>query len=225
MGIQCVIIIPKLEKASKSDCKCSINVYSTIDRRGRDRSDGEIVLEQALRLLHLRLSASPGQCALRRRRPWRRRRQRRRQDQAGEEGAARVEVHALHYRYLLPRSISVKMLSWGPRWLGGDDLKLFCSRAGNESFERVASYGLTANLTVYLVKRFHVQQVAAANIVNIFSGTTNFAPLVGAFLSDAYCGRFRTLAYSSIATFLVRSSLLLLLLLLLLHLRKLHFLL
>ncbi|XP_042464035.1 protein NRT1/ PTR FAMILY 2.13-like [Zingiber officinale] len=73
---------------------------------------------------------------------------------------------------------------------------------GNESFERVASYGLTANLTVYLVKRFHVQQVAAANIVNIFSGTTNFAPLVGAFLSDAYCGRFRTLAYSSIATFL-----------------------
>ncbi|KAJ6811992.1 protein NRT1/ PTR FAMILY 2.13-like [Iris pallida] len=73
---------------------------------------------------------------------------------------------------------------------------------GNETFERVATTGLTANFTVLLVSRFHVGQVAAANMSNIFSGTTNFAPLIGAFLSDAYLGRFRTLAYSSVATLL-----------------------
>ncbi|KAH7661930.1 Proton-dependent oligopeptide transporter family protein [Dioscorea alata] len=73
---------------------------------------------------------------------------------------------------------------------------------GNETFERVASFGLTANFTVYLVNELHMKQVSAANLTNIFSGTTNFAPLVGAFISDAYWGRFRTLAYSSVATFL-----------------------
>ncbi|WOL08034.1 Proton-dependent oligopeptide transporter family [Canna indica] len=77
-----------------------------------------------------------------------------------------------------------------------------CGRPGNETFERVASYGLTANFTVYLVERLHIREVSAANVVNIFTGTTNFAPLLGAFIADAYCGRFRTLAYASIATFL-----------------------
>lgn len=74
---------------------------------------------------------------------------------------------------------------------------------GNETFERVASFGLTANFTVYLVNELHMKQVSATNLANIFSGTTNFAPLLGAFISDAYWGRFRTLAYSSVATFLV----------------------
>ncbi|XP_072955774.1 protein NRT1/ PTR FAMILY 2.13-like [Typha angustifolia] len=71
---------------------------------------------------------------------------------------------------------------------------------GNETFERVASTAITANFTVYLVKQFHMKQVAAANASNIFVGTTNFAPLLGAFLSDAYWGRFRTLAYACVAS-------------------------
>ncbi|XP_020246369.1 protein NRT1/ PTR FAMILY 2.13-like isoform X2 [Asparagus officinalis] len=73
---------------------------------------------------------------------------------------------------------------------------------GNETFEKVASVGLLSNFTVYLVKEFKMQQVSAANLANIFFGTTNFAPLLGAFVSDAYWGRFRTLAYSSIASFI-----------------------
>ncbi|OAY66299.1 Protein NRT1/ PTR FAMILY 2.13 [Ananas comosus] len=73
---------------------------------------------------------------------------------------------------------------------------------GNETFERLASYGLTANFTVYLVKRFHMQQLVAVNVANVFNGTANFAPLLGAFLSDAYWGRFRTLAYASFASLL-----------------------
>ncbi|CAA6659011.1 unnamed protein product [Spirodela intermedia] len=73
---------------------------------------------------------------------------------------------------------------------------------GNETFERVASFGMTTNLTVYLVKRYNMGAVAAANLTNIWNGTTNFAPLVGAFLSDAYWGRFPTIVLACVATFL-----------------------
>ncbi|VAH67549.1 unnamed protein product [Triticum turgidum subsp. durum] len=66
-----------------------------------------------------------------------------------------------------------------------------------ETFEKVGSVGVAANLTVYLVNRYNIGRLAAANITNIFYGTLNFAPLLGAFISDAYLGRFRTLAYGS----------------------------
>lgn len=78
--------------------------------------------------------------------------------------------------------------------------------AGNETFERVASFGMTTNLTVYLVKRYNMGAVAAANFTNIWNGTANFAPLVGAFLSDAYWGRFPTIVLACVATFLVCTS-------------------
>lgn len=83
-------------------------------------------------------------------------------------------------------------------------MKTVSCRAGNETFEKLATLGLLANIMVYLQDQFHMKQVFATNVVNIWSGTTNFAPLIGAFLSDAYFGRFRTLAYASIASFLVR---------------------
>ncbi|XP_008796703.2 protein NRT1/ PTR FAMILY 2.13-like [Phoenix dactylifera] len=73
---------------------------------------------------------------------------------------------------------------------------------GNETFERVASFGLTANFTVYLVSRYHMKQVAASNFVNVYGGVMNSAPLLGAFISDAYWGRFRTLAYASLVSLL-----------------------
>uniref|UniRef100_A0ACD5XEQ6 Uncharacterized protein n=1 Tax=Avena sativa TaxID=4498 RepID=A0ACD5XEQ6_AVESA len=45
-------------------------------------------------------------------------------------------------------------------------------------------------------------QLTAANITTTFFGTLNFAPLLGAFISDTYLGRFRTLAYGSFFSFL-----------------------
>ncbi|KAK7274698.1 hypothetical protein RIF29_15795 [Crotalaria pallida] len=68
---------------------------------------------------------------------------------------------------------------------------------GNESFERLAAFGLFANFMVYLTREFHLDQVNASNILNIWGGFTNFAPLLGAFISDAYIGRFRAIAYAS----------------------------
>ncbi|KAL2349309.1 hypothetical protein Fmac_003309 [Flemingia macrophylla] len=73
---------------------------------------------------------------------------------------------------------------------------------GNETFERLAAFGLFANFMVYLTRELHLDQVYASNILNIWSGITNFLPLIGAFISDAYIGRFRTIAFASFSSLL-----------------------
>lgn len=82
---------------------------------------------------------------------------------------------------------------------------LYVVFAGNETFERLATVGLLANFNVFLMTQFHLDQVYASNVINIWSGISNFAPLLGAFISDAYVGRFRTIAFSSFAALLVRN--------------------
>ncbi|POO00041.1 Proton-dependent oligopeptide transporter [Trema orientale] len=72
----------------------------------------------------------------------------------------------------------------------------------NETCERLASFGLLGNFMVYLMTKLNMDQVSASNVLNIWNGVTNFAPLVGAFISDAYAGRFRTIAYASFASLL-----------------------
>ncbi|KAM1719318.1 hypothetical protein ACFX12_021147 [Malus domestica] len=71
---------------------------------------------------------------------------------------------------------------------------------GNDTFERLAAIGLLANFMVYLTRMLHLDQVSASNIINVWSGLTNFAPLLGAFISDAYVGRFRTIVFASISS-------------------------
>ncbi|KAF3791628.1 NRT1-PTR FAMILY 2-11 protein [Nymphaea thermarum] len=73
---------------------------------------------------------------------------------------------------------------------------------GNETFEKLGSTGMLSNLIVYLTTVFHMKQVDAAILLNVFSGTTNLAPVVGAFLSDSYFGRYATLGFACVATFL-----------------------
>lgn len=74
---------------------------------------------------------------------------------------------------------------------------------GNETFERLASFGVLANFMVYLRREYHMDQVDATNVINVFAGVANFAPLLGAFLSDAFFGRFWAIAFGSFAAFLV----------------------
>ncbi|CAN4094721.1 unnamed protein product [Withania somnifera] len=69
---------------------------------------------------------------------------------------------------------------------------------GNETFERLASMGLVANFMQFLLTVFHLDIVSASNVLNIWSGVTNFIPLLGAFISDAYIGRFWTIAFASV---------------------------
>ncbi|OMO93026.1 Proton-dependent oligopeptide transporter family [Corchorus capsularis] len=73
---------------------------------------------------------------------------------------------------------------------------------GNETFEKLGTTGTSNNLLVYLTTIFNMSSISATNLVNIFNGTCNFATLLGAFLSDTYFGRYKTLAFASISSFL-----------------------
>ncbi|GMY04898.1 protein NRT1/ PTR FAMILY 2.11-like isoform X1 [Fagus crenata] len=73
---------------------------------------------------------------------------------------------------------------------------------GNETFEKLGAIGTLANLLIYLTSVFNMKSITAANIINIFNGTTNFATLFGAFLCDTYFGRYKTLGFATIASFM-----------------------
>jgi peptide/histidine transporter 3/4 len=75
-----------------------------------------------------------------------------------------------------------------------------------ELFERMAYYGVAANLVVYLTERLHQGTVQAANNVTNWSGTVFLTPLLGAFLADAYLGRYWTFVAGSAVYLLVCTS-------------------
>ncbi|CAM0870172.1 unnamed protein product [Alopecurus aequalis] len=73
---------------------------------------------------------------------------------------------------------------------------------GNETFEKLGTIGTLSNLLVYLTTVYHMQNVRAATLLNVFSGTSNLATLAGAFISDTYLGRFTTIAAATISSFI-----------------------
>lgn len=66
---------------------------------------------------------------------------------------------------------------------------------------------LIANITVYLNKNYNLSGIFLVNVINIWNGFSNIASLAGAFVSDAYLGKFRTLLLGSISSLLVRNYL------------------
>ncbi|GMY38363.1 protein NRT1/ PTR FAMILY 1.2-like [Fagus crenata] len=72
----------------------------------------------------------------------------------------------------------------------------------NESFEKVASYGLMPNMIFYLMEGYQMQVVSATNILFLWSATSNTMAIFGAFLSDSYLGRFRVISLGSISSLL-----------------------
>ncbi|XP_030940981.1 protein NRT1/ PTR FAMILY 2.11-like [Quercus lobata] len=73
---------------------------------------------------------------------------------------------------------------------------------GNETFEKLGTLGTSTNLLVYFTTVFNMKSISATLLINIFNGTTNFATLLGAFLCDTYFGRYNTLGFASVASFL-----------------------
>ncbi|KAK6148505.1 hypothetical protein DH2020_019417 [Rehmannia glutinosa] len=71
---------------------------------------------------------------------------------------------------------------------------------GNETFEKLGAIGTLSNLQVYLTTVFNMSRISATTLLNVFNGTTNIATLVGAYLSDTYFGRYKTLGFASIAS-------------------------
>ncbi|MED6155610.1 hypothetical protein PIB30_006783 [Stylosanthes scabra] len=72
---------------------------------------------------------------------------------------------------------------------------------GNDTVERLATFGMQANFTVYLMTIYNMDQVSAANIINTWNALSYIVPLFGAFLADAVLGKFRTIVFASLASF------------------------
>ncbi|KAL7616400.1 protein NRT1/ PTR FAMILY 1.2-like [Lactuca sativa] len=68
----------------------------------------------------------------------------------------------------------------------------------NESFEKVASFGLLPNMIIYLMSDYHTSAALGTIILLIWSAATNLLPIAGAFLSDSLLGRFLTIFLGSI---------------------------
>ncbi|KAE9601013.1 putative proton-dependent oligopeptide transporter family, major facilitator superfamily [Lupinus albus] len=69
---------------------------------------------------------------------------------------------------------------------------------GTECCERLAYYGIAANIVTYLTHKLHQGNVYAARNVTTWQGTCYLTPLIGAILADAYWGRYWTIAGFSI---------------------------
>ncbi|XVE91414.1 hypothetical protein REPUB_Repub01dG0007500 [Reevesia pubescens] len=68
----------------------------------------------------------------------------------------------------------------------------------NEVCEKLAVVGFNANMISYLTAELHMPLTKAANTLTNFGGTASLTPLLGAFIADAYAGRFWTLTIASI---------------------------
>lgn len=75
--------------------------------------------------------------------------------------------------------------------------------AVNESFEKVASYGLMPNMILYLIGSYNMKTAGASSILLMWSAISNVMAIFGAFLSDSYLGRFRVISLGSISSLLV----------------------
>ncbi|XP_031272182.1 protein NRT1/ PTR FAMILY 1.2-like [Pistacia vera] len=73
----------------------------------------------------------------------------------------------------------------------------------NESFEKVAGYGLMPNMIFYLMNGYHIATANGATMLAMWSATSNALAIVGAFLSDSYIGRFWAILLGSFSSLLV----------------------
>ncbi|KAF7103836.1 hypothetical protein CFC21_104777 [Triticum aestivum] len=69
---------------------------------------------------------------------------------------------------------------------------------GYEAFERMAFYGVASNLVVYLTTQMRQETVPSVRSVNNWTGTVWMTPIAGAYVADAFLGRFWTFTVSSL---------------------------
>ncbi|KAL6274647.1 hypothetical protein ACE6H2_025339 [Prunus campanulata] len=72
----------------------------------------------------------------------------------------------------------------------------------NEALEKVASFGLHANMILYLTSEYHMEAATGASILFLWSAMSSFTPIIGAFLSDSHLGRFRVIALGTVVSLL-----------------------
>ncbi|KAK6116349.1 hypothetical protein DH2020_049811 [Rehmannia glutinosa] len=68
----------------------------------------------------------------------------------------------------------------------------------NEICEKMAVVGFGTNMLSYLTSQLHLPLTKAANTLTNFGGTSAMTPLIGAFIADAFAGRFWTITIASV---------------------------
>ncbi|XP_027366550.1 protein NRT1/ PTR FAMILY 5.2-like [Abrus precatorius] len=67
-----------------------------------------------------------------------------------------------------------------------------------EIFERMAYYGISSNLILYLTRKLHQGTVTSSNNVTNWVGTIWITPILGAYVADARLGRYWTFVIASV---------------------------
>ncbi|XP_042942484.1 protein NRT1/ PTR FAMILY 5.2-like [Carya illinoinensis] len=67
-----------------------------------------------------------------------------------------------------------------------------------EVFERMAYYGISSNLIIYLTEKLRQGTVTSSNNVTNWVGTIWITPILGAYVADAHLGRYWTFVIASI---------------------------
>lgn len=80
---------------------------------------------------------------------------------------------------------------------------LLLSMTGAEGLEKMASFGVSPNMTVYLMGKYHMGMTTASNVLFLWTSATNFMPIVWALISDSFLGQFYTIGFGSIICSLV----------------------
>ncbi|CDY69420.1 BnaCnng63420D, partial [Brassica napus] len=65
-----------------------------------------------------------------------------------------------------------------------------------EVFERMAYYGISSNLVIYMTTKLHQGTVNSSNNVTNWVGTSWLTPILGAYVADAHLGRYITFVIS-----------------------------
>ncbi|KAK7369931.1 hypothetical protein VNO80_11979 [Phaseolus coccineus] len=68
----------------------------------------------------------------------------------------------------------------------------------NETFEKIAVVGLRVNMILYLLQEYHFEPAISAIVIFLWNAFTNFLPIVCAFLSDCWLGRFCVIALGTV---------------------------
>src|SRR5438874_10514868 len=69
---------------------------------------------------------------------------------------------------------------------------------GNEACERFSYYGMRSILVIFMVQYLLMKESNAKGIYHAFISANYFLPLLGAYLSDRYLGKYKTIIYLSL---------------------------
>lgn len=69
---------------------------------------------------------------------------------------------------------------------------------GNEACERYSYYGMRSILTVFMIQVLLFQEAEATSLYHLFAGACYLFPVLGAFISDRFWGKYKTILYLSL---------------------------